>query len=380
MKWGGIYTCSLFTILPFVCSSSILTSVAPPSDFQFVDPGYLGWMVMQWQSPKDVHNLSNCEVKYKLQYHKDDEQRWKTVLTRNFQYSDGFNLNKELIARIRTMAQGPCTNGSAVWSRWTEAYFKPTFQGAQESEIQHFHCTFYNWEHLICTWISVSNPPSGTNYYLSYWYEGLPEAVTCKDYFKSHDINVGCSFENQKLTANANMFVCLTGYHGSKSHKPSYFNIELQNIVKPSPPERVILTSSRQDGEDSDDALIAWSPPKGKVPPHCLEYETHVTDDNFSWKALPVERETTYTTYKLNHNLSLCARVRGKVHMFCADDGFWSEWSPSRCLQVTESNTDTVLFIALGIVLLLLCIISIVCWIAKKGFNINEKFKYPLAL
>ncbi|XP_069068657.1 interleukin-13 receptor subunit alpha-2 [Pleurodeles waltl] len=379
MNWGWIYTRSLFTMLPFVCSSSILPSVEPPSDFQFVDPGYLGWMVMQWQSPRDFHNLSNCDVKYKLQYYKDDEKRWKTVLTRSFQYSDGFNLNKELVARIQTVVQGNCTNGSAVRSEWTEAHFKPTFQGAQESEIQHFHCMFYNGEHLICTWKSISNPPSGTNYYLTYWYEGFPEAVTCGDYIQSYDINVGCSFENQKLTVNTNMFVCLTAYHGPTSNKSSYFKVELQNIVKPSPPEHVNVASP-PDCEDSEDAIIEWNPPKGKVPSQCLEYETHVTEDNVSWKALPIERERTYTSYKFNHSRSQCARVRGKVHKFCADDGFWSEWSPTRCCHVTKSDTDTVLFIALGTTLLLLCLIIIVCWIAKKGFNVNEKLKYPLAL
>ncbi|XP_069468980.1 interleukin-13 receptor subunit alpha-2 [Ambystoma mexicanum] len=373
-------TCGLLAVFPIICCGTMRITVEPPTHFKIADPGYLGWMVLQWQPPIRLPNLSHCDVKYKLQYRNGDGTVWKTVVTKSLQYSDGFDLSKEIHARLRTLLKGTCTNRSEVWSKWTEAHLKPSFQDAQQPPVKHFNCLFHNWQHLVCSWQPGSNAAASTNYEFRYWHKNLPQASTCDNYLQSQDVNVGCSFRNQTLDDYTDLFVCVTGYEGSTSHSPSYFRIELQNTVKPYPPEHVNVTLSQSEWRYSQTAVIEWHPPEGKVPPQCLEYETHITEDKVTWKDLPIQSEITSTVYSFKQSHSLCARVRGKVNIFCADDGFWSEWSPTNCLQEATPEEDVILFIGLGAIFPLFCFINIVLWICKKRFNVKEKVKYPVVV
>lgn len=54
---------------------------------------------------------------------------YQTIVTKNLHYKDGFDLNKGVEAKIHTLLQGQCTNGSAVQSSWSEATYSTSPQG-----------------------------------------------------------------------------------------------------------------------------------------------------------------------------------------------------------------------------------------------------------
>lgn len=54
---------------------------------------------------------------------------YQTIITKNLLYKDGFDLNKGVEAKIHTVLQGQCTNGSEVQSSWLEASYWTSPQG-----------------------------------------------------------------------------------------------------------------------------------------------------------------------------------------------------------------------------------------------------------
>lgn len=52
-------------------------SVNPPQNFEIVDPGYLGYLYLQWQPPLAVDNFKECTIEYELKYRNVDSAIWK---------------------------------------------------------------------------------------------------------------------------------------------------------------------------------------------------------------------------------------------------------------------------------------------------------------
>lgn len=50
-------------------------------------------------------------------------------------------------------------------------------------------------------------------------------------------------------------------------------------IGKPGPPEDVNISKSQVD-----EFTLDWTPPNGKIPSHCLEYEIQYKDQTDTWK------------------------------------------------------------------------------------------------
>jgi interleukin 13 receptor alpha-2 len=53
----------------------------------------------------------------------------QTIITKNLQYKDGFDLNKGVEAKIHTLLSRHCTNGPEVQSSWSEATYWTSEQG-----------------------------------------------------------------------------------------------------------------------------------------------------------------------------------------------------------------------------------------------------------
>ncbi|XP_030065486.1 interleukin-13 receptor subunit alpha-2 [Microcaecilia unicolor] len=371
------YTFAIFilTMLCLLASSNIHISVNPPNDFQIIDPGYLGYLNIQWHAPSNLSNLSYCTVRYKLQYRSTDSKRWTAVITKKLQYSAGFDLNTGAVAKIQTLLKGQCTNESEIQSKWIETTFWPSLQGTLESKIKTFHCSFYNWEYVGCIWQPGTNLPPEANYELYYWYYGLDRAMPCKNYTQLNKINVGCIFQEQDLIEYTEIYFRVTGFLGSTPLRSSYSILELQNIVVPAPPEQLLLARSQAKPEE---ILFKWKPPEGKVAPQCLQYEVQFKAAENSWESMPVQRATelTFLEPKLNH--TFCARVRGQVNIFCADESFWSEWSQQECIKEPPKAGPDVnyLYISAGVVTTLVCITVILLWAGCKRSLLKDQLCY----
>ncbi|XP_029462374.1 interleukin-13 receptor subunit alpha-2 [Rhinatrema bivittatum] len=373
-----IYAVFVLIILCLLCSSTKYISVNPPEDFQIVDPGYLGYLNIQWQAPRNLSNLSDCTVRYKLQYRNTDSQRWEALITTNLHHSAGFDLNTGAVAKIQTLLKGHCPNVSEMQSKWIETTFWPSLEGTLESKIKNFRCIFYNWVYVECTWQPGTNLPPEANYELYYWYYGMERAMPCANYTQSNKINVGCIFQNQDLVTYTEIFFCVTGSPESTPLRSSYSLLKLQNIVLPPAPEQLLLARSLAK---PDEIVFEWKPPEGEAPPQCLQYEVQFKAAADTWKSMPIQMETEFTFLEPKLNHTFCARVRGQVNMYCADDGFWSEWSHHECIKVPPKVAMPVadlLFIAIGVVAMLVCITVVLLWATCKRTLAKDKLSYPV--
>ncbi|XP_053895901.1 interleukin-13 receptor subunit alpha-2 [Malaclemys terrapin pileata] len=374
------WICAVTIILAWFCrgSSEHHIAVEPPRNLQIIDPGLLGHLYIEWQPPPSLLTLDQCTIKYKLKYRSTGDADWKVVFTKKLKYGDGFDLSKRTEAKVQTLLEGHCTNESEVKSDWTHATFQVPLQGDLESQIRDFHCVYYNWEHLTCTWQRGRLAPPGACYELYYWYEGLDHAVQCSDYIQTHGRNTGCKLQNLRQAEYIDFNVCVNGSSESTQLRPSYFTFHLQNLVKPSPPEKLSVSISA-----CEDVHVEWSPPAGGAPPHCLDYEVQLTehdgDADAPWTAASTQVETAFTFSQANRSRVSCVRVRGKTNMFCADKGFWSEWT-RECFYVSRKD-EKQLFILIAVVLSFLTVIIIFILAAQRKKRTNgEKNISPTSL
>ncbi|KAM6151581.1 interleukin-13 receptor subunit alpha-2 [Rhynchocyon petersi] len=325
----------LFTILictSFSCisSSDVEMTVNPPQDFEIVDPGYLGYLHLQWKPPLFLDNFKDCIVEYELKYRNLGSKNWKTIITMKLYYKTGFDLNKGAEAKTRTLLSQQCTNGSEVQSSWSEATYRTLSQGNVETKIQDMTCIYYNWQYLFCSWERGTHVPLDTSYNLFYWYEGLDRAAQCPEYTKVNGKNNGCKFPYMNSSDYKDFYICVNGSSQNMLIRSSYFVFQLQNIVKPLPPDYLSITI-----KDSSEINLKWNLPRGPIPSRCFIYEILLTEDDASWVSTTVENEM-YTVKTSNKSQRICFIVRSKVNIYCSDDGLWSEWSDEQCWEGTR--------------------------------------------
>ncbi|NP_001092178.1 uncharacterized protein LOC100049773 [Xenopus laevis] len=331
-----IYRIILHATLLVKCCTEAHVTVDPPSNLEIYDPGYLGMLDISWHA---TEKKGDCTVTYELHYQNGAGNRWKSIRTKHLKHRAAFNLSNEIIVKIRTQLKGPCTNESQIWSDWTEANYSVPLTGTPESKIGHFQCIYYNWEMLKCMWSPGKLDDLNSNYELQYWHKGLRHKMVCDSYLSSHGINNGCVFQSDQLEHYTDFFVLVTGSAGSIPIRPSYFVFQLQDIVKPAAPEELSVFKT-----ELNEMLLEWKLPEGTVPLRCLIFEIQYKEENNIWKTEPEQRETESVIYKSNASNLFCARVRGKVNIFCAADGFWSDWSPEICWKATFAKQGLYIF------------------------------------
>uniref|UniRef100_A0A8C8RYA3 Interleukin 13 receptor subunit alpha 2 n=1 Tax=Pelusios castaneus TaxID=367368 RepID=A0A8C8RYA3_9SAUR len=358
------WICVVTIILTWFCTGSSIhqTSVDPPHNLQIIDPGLLGYLYIEWHPPSSLPVLDQCTIRYKLKYRSTGDADWKVVFTKKLKYGDGFDLSKTTEAKVQTLLEGRCTNASEIQSDWAHATFQVPSPGELESQIRDFHCVYYNWEQLTCTWQVGQRVPPGACYEFYYWYEGLECAVQCEDYIQTHGRNAGCHLRNLRQAEYLDFNVCVNGSSEATRLRPSYFTFRLQNLVKPSPPEKLSVSIAADK-----EVHVAWSPPGGGVPPNCLDYEVQLAEDDgyadATWVFASTQMETAFTFSQSNRSHVSCVRVRGKTNMFCADKGFWSEWT-QECFYVSRKD-EKQLFLLITVVLSSLSVFIILILAAR---------------
>ncbi|XP_069723555.1 interleukin-13 receptor subunit alpha-2 isoform X1 [Phaenicophaeus curvirostris] len=284
-----------------VSSSPYYTTVAPPQDLHITDPGLLGSLDIEWKPPPNVQTFNECTVKYKFEYRNTGDREWMVPL-----------------------------------------------QGDLESEVQNFHCIYHDWEYLKCTWQPGLLAPRVVYYGLYYWYEGLDRAMQCDNYIQDHGINIGCTLQNVSQAEYKDLSVCVNGSAATTLLRPLYVTLRLHNLAKPLPPKQLVVSMSA-----SEELHVNWSPPGGKTPPQCLEYEVQLAEDQgqakAAWASVSTQMETALTISRANQSHISCVRVRGRTNILCADQGFWSEWT-QECFSVFR-NEDKQLFILIPVIL-----------------------------
>ncbi|XP_051486701.1 interleukin-13 receptor subunit alpha-2 isoform X2 [Apus apus] len=324
-------------------SSSSHTAVAPPQDLQITDPGLLGSLDVEWKPPPNIQTFSECTVKYRFEYRNTGDRDWKVTFTRKLKFRVGFDLNRTAEVKVQTLLEGQCTDDVEVQSDWVYATFQIPLQGKLESEVQNFHCIYHDWEYLKCTWQPGLLAPRGVHYGLYYWYEGLDHAAQCDDYIQDHGINIGCMLQNLSQAEYKDLSICVNGSAAATVLRPLYVTLRLHNLAKPSPPKQLVVSMSA-----AEELQVAWSPPGGGTPPQCLEYEVQLAEDQreskAAWVSVPTQMETTLTISRENQSRVSCVRVRGRTNIFCADQGFWSEWT-QECFSVSRKEDQQLLIL-----------------------------------
>ncbi|XP_033877077.1 interleukin-13 receptor subunit alpha-2-like [Acipenser ruthenus] len=344
-----------------ICKATHLTTVDPPTNLQILDPGYLGELHIEWQAPASLRSISNCVLRYQLQYYSTDEGRWKTVRTTHLKHSARFDLGKEAKVKVQSLLKGQCTNGSELQSVWAERTLQPSQEGIPESRIKNLACVFYNWEYMECTW---QRPPY-LNYNLFYWHSKLDHAMECADYIQSNGVNIGCNFSSADLEDYTDFNICVNGSSAAGPLIPVYFRFELQNLVKPAVIKKINVTKV-----GNERLHLEWKPPVGKIKSHCLEYEVQCREDENEWTS-NFKKGTTFTSFRFDPRHRHCFRVRSKLNMYCADNELWSDWTANLCFTEEYELSEASMFIALGTSLIILFAIALSLWIRRRGLKIK---------
>ncbi|NXS99225.1 I13R2 protein, partial [Jacana jacana] len=179
-------------------------------------------------------------------------------------------------------------------------------------------------------------------------YEGLDHTAQCDDYIQDHGINTGCILQNLSQAEYKDLSVCVNGSVAATLLRPLYVTLRLHNLAKPSPPKQLVVSMSA-----AAELQVTWSPPEGETPPQCLEYEVQLAQEEgeakAAWTSVSTQMETTLTTSRVNQTHISCVRVRGRTNIFCADQGFWSEWT-QECFSVARKE-DKQLLILIPVIL-----------------------------
>ncbi|XP_026880982.2 interleukin-13 receptor subunit alpha-2 [Electrophorus electricus] len=384
MKMTGIS--AWMCLIVFVLPASQLTAAAsmsadPPANIKVTDPGHLGHLTIEWSQPSSLQNLTDCTVSYQLSFYDTYARRWKSVRTLRLSYAAQFDLEKPVQVRMLTLIKGACTNGTEILGEEVKFEHTPEHTGIPGSRIRGFHCIYFNKEHMDCTWEQGSVTPSSSKHYLYYWHREMQEAEECPKYIPSLEVRKGCRFPPHTLLEFSEFNVCVNGSSTAGPLSPAYFSLEVQNHVKPA------IVSNLQVVVEGSVVQAHWEAPAGRVPEQCLEYELETTRqliDGRVWKCTNKTEEMSSDFLWEGKVGRSCFQVRSKVNGYCADEGFWSDWSQSKCIPDTGVNDNPgchvlVLLGTLAIVIIVVLVFFLILWMFKKMWmNRKEQILYPL--
>ncbi|KAJ8348197.1 hypothetical protein SKAU_G00267860 [Synaphobranchus kaupii] len=346
-------------------------TVLPPADLLVIDPGFLGQLLIRWTLPSSLE-MVNCSVRFQLQYFNTYEDRWTTIRTTDLSYNAQFDLEKDVRVRVHTLLGGPCVNGSEVQSPGAEVVLKPPDKGSTGSKIKSLSCVFYWREFMECTWEKGEDEPEHPHYHLFYWHREMEMTMECPRYIESNGVRTGCSFPGDSLLEFTEFNICVNGSSADEPLRPAYFTLQIQNLVKPAAIETVSL-----EAQPNGLFHLEWLPSEGRIFDVCLEYEVESRQTDMLRN---ITRETTFTSLSMDPSRTICFRVRSRVHQFCADISFWSEWSHPSCPSETMEiympiATETIMLGVLVSFMIMLLVLSLCLWSFRGRLKICERIK-----
>ncbi|XP_035523210.1 interleukin-13 receptor subunit alpha-2 [Morone saxatilis] len=341
-------------------------TVDPPEDIVILDPGHLGHLVITWNMPASLINMTECPKQYQLEYFDTYRDSWTTIRTTRRTYSAQFDLTKDVRVRLYTLLSGPCTNGTMIKSTsYTELVQKPTNTGVVGTAVQDFVCVYHNMNYMMCNWEKSLKMLANSQQNLFFWHGELEQAEECPIYVISNGVRKGCNFTGISLPDFTDIIFCVNGTSPEGPLIPTFISLQIQNHVKPEITEKVIL----QTGPDTQ-LELHWDRPVGRVPGHCLKWEVERYQKGPDGKTTPVyviTKQMSLTLPYIHDKEKNCFRVRSKLQKYCADKSFWSEWSRPAChpekneiaLEPEWDMVPVYVYIAVAIItilVLLLCV------------------------
>uniref|UniRef100_A0A667X528 Interleukin 13 receptor, alpha 2 n=1 Tax=Myripristis murdjan TaxID=586833 RepID=A0A667X528_9TELE len=322
----------LFVWLSHFIQCFLSLAVDPPENLTILDPGHLGSLQIHWSPPASLLNMKDCHKRFQLEYFNTYEDQWTIIRTSKRTYSAQFDLGKQVQVRVYTLLKGSCTNGSEVKSaRYTELIKEPTSTGESSNLIQDFVCVFHRMEYVECKWERDPKQPANSLPTLYFWHNELEQTEECPKYIISNGIRSGCTFTGKSLPDFTDINFCVNGSSPEGPMKPSFITLQIQNHVKPAATQ-ILQLQARPDTQ----LELSWESPAGKVPKNCLEWEVEHSEEGPDGNHLSVrlqESAVLNTCFYLRKliNSRICVRVRSKMHKYCANEGFWSDWSVWTC-------------------------------------------------
>ncbi|XP_042355826.1 interleukin-13 receptor subunit alpha-2 isoform X3 [Plectropomus leopardus] len=311
-------------------------TVDPPQDLVISDPGHLGHLLITWSPPASLINREECAILYQLEYFDTYSNSWSAVRTPRRMYSAQFDLMKDVTVRVYTFLSGPCTNGTMIKSKsYTEVIQKPLSTGVVGSAVQDIVCVYHNMKYVECSWGKSPKMPDNSQQTLYFWHKELEQAEECPKYLYSSGARSGCNFSGKSLPEFTNINFCVNGSSSEGPLKPTFISLQIQNQVKPETTEKLHL----QTGPDMQ-LELHWDGPSGRIPGHCLEWEVEQNQEGSDGKISSKIsiKQTSLTLPSIHENQRQCFRVRSRLHKYCADKSFWSEWSRLTCHPVDRGG------------------------------------------
>ncbi|XP_031427932.1 interleukin-13 receptor subunit alpha-2 isoform X2 [Clupea harengus] len=354
-----MFSVILAVIMAYICRCCAeVKSVEPPENVTVSGLGLLGQLVIHWSRPTSLQNVTDCAVRYQLEYFSTYKNEWKGYRTPWTTLRAQFDLERDVQVKLRTMLRGKCTNGIESTSAALELVWHPKLTGVEGSRVKNFSCVFHMKQYMECTWDRGPEEPQHSQRFLYYWHNGLEAVAECPQYLLSSGVRTGCLFPREAVKEFTDFNVCVNGSSPVGPLRPAYFSLQVQNHVKPGLVEAVSLEALQQDGE----LVLGWKPPAGHIPSHCLEYEVmteHTNQDGREWRMVNVTEDTSLV---LPANQRSCARVRSHVHRYCSDHSFWSNWTQWKCLPEKDNLSPAMdialicVLVASAVALLSLCV------------------------
>ncbi|KAK5887540.1 hypothetical protein CesoFtcFv8_016136 [Champsocephalus esox] len=339
-------------------------TVDPPNDLVISDLGHFGHLQISWSPPAGQINETECSHLYQLEYFNSYSDSWSPIRTFKRTHTAQFDLMKDVRVRVYTLLRGPCTNDTLIKSSsYTEVVQKPPSTGVG-TPVQDFVCVYHNMKYVECNWGRSPKLPANSQQHLYFWHKELEQAEECPTYVKTGETRSGCNFTESSLPEFTDINFCVNGSSQEGPLKPAFVSLQITNQVKPGTTEKLDLRT------DPDAHLdLRWNSPAGRVPAHCLEWKVEHNQEGPDGKITSQQILTNQKSLKLSsiHDTQRnCFRVRSKLSKYCANKGFWSEWSPQTCQpekrEVASKPWDIVpvyvyiAFAILAILVLSLCV------------------------
>ncbi|XP_026227956.1 interleukin-13 receptor subunit alpha-2 isoform X2 [Anabas testudineus] len=371
---------ALISLLILWRDSVICTGLAvdPPEDLVILDHGHLGRLELTWSPPASLVDVPDCLLRYQLEYFNTYWDSWSAIRTSSRSYSAQFDLMKDVRVRVYTLLSGPCTNGTLIKStKYTEVVQKPSSTG---EAVQDVICVFHNMEYMECKWGRNPKILASSQLNLYFWHKELEHAEECPKYIISDGVRSGCDFTETSLPDFTDINLCVNGSSFDGPLKPTFMSLQTQNQVKPGTTDKLYLHTNPDMQLE-----IQWECPVGGVPEDCLEWEVEHnqegSDGRMTLQQILTTKETSITLASNHENERSCFRVRSKLHKYCVDKSFWSEWSQPICHPAFQMKKDAPepewgmvpVYVYIAVAVIIMLMLSLCVWGVLKVRSRQEK-------